>query len=110
MNEKSVIRLMELDVKAREMTAARDRELLELEKNLKGELQELAHDYISRIETESKRVEEQILNKGIKEINEINLKIAMTLDDMEKYFTGLQDEICDDLIKILFNIERKENG
>ncbi len=110
MSEKSVIRLMELDVKAREMTATRDKELLGLEKNLKRELQELANGYISRIETESKRVKEQIHKKGMNEINEINLKTAITLDDMEKYFTDIQDEICDDLIKILFNTEREENG
>ncbi|MGI6485558.1 MAG: hypothetical protein GX759_00400 [Thermoanaerobacterales bacterium] len=106
MSEKSIGKLMELDMKAKQMTSVRDRELVKLEEDLKKQLQEFSRDYMNRIETESEKLQEEILYKGMEEINQIRSNTAKTLDKMENNFKISQDELCEEIINLIFAKER----
>lgn len=110
MEEQAITRLMELDAKAEEISAGREKQLAELERRYKEEEQKMVADLSCRIEDESKEVAQKILQEAQQEVEKLNKRTAKALDDMEQKFRKVHQSLTLEILKRIFDIKRENHG
>lgn len=110
MEEQAIVRLMELDARAFEISAGREKQLADIERRYKEEEQKMIKDFTRRIEDETREIAQKILQEGQQEVEKLNLKTGEILENMEREFEKSRKDMTDEILKRIFDVKRENHG
>lgn len=110
MEEQAIERLIQIDARAVEISASREKQLEDLERRYKEEEQKMIRDFARRIEDETGEAARKILQEGKEEVEKLNLKIAQILENMERDFEKICKDMADEILGRIFDIKRETHG
>ncbi|HHW03637.1 MAG TPA: hypothetical protein GXX35_12675 [Thermoanaerobacterales bacterium] len=110
LEEQVIARLMELDARAFEISAGREKQLADIERRYKEEEQKMIKDFTRRIEDETREIAQKILQEGQQEVEKLNLKTGEILENMEREFEKSRKDMTDEILKRIFDVKRENHG
>jgi uncharacterized membrane-anchored protein YhcB (DUF1043 family) len=110
LEEQAIERLIQIDARAVEISASREKQLEDLERRYKEEEQKMIRDFARRIEDETGEAARKILQEGKEEVEKLNLKIAQILENMERDFEKICKDMADEILGRIFDIKRETHG
>ncbi|GLI18720.1 hypothetical protein TSYNTROOL_08810 [Tepidanaerobacter syntrophicus] len=111
MQEQDVIKkFIELDDKIQEISAAREKQLAELEQRYKAEEQKIVEDLSKRLEEETNAVVKKIMQEAQEEVDNLNKKSKEVVSYMEQEFQNIHEELVAEILKRIFDIESERYG
>jgi hypothetical protein len=106
MEEQAIMRLLEIDTRATEIQAKREKELALLEKRLKDELQQTARHLNEEIQKTAEETRDRITREAREKVEQINAGTAAILHKMEEEFEMVKKDIEQEVLKKIFSVER----
>lgn len=111
MEEQTIMeKLIELDTRAADISAGREKQLAELESSYKEEEKKMLKDYASQIEDETKKTTKKILKEAQQEVDQLKLSTREVLENMEREFGESLKIMTDEILKRIFDIHRESHG